>query len=65
MTDKAKERIQRACLHLALLRVIDLNTEQWTDSWMCADCEWTIAVSIEHRSVGMSVMASGTGELAS
>lgn len=39
MTDKAKERIQRQCNHLTLLRVKHPYTDEWLEHYMCADCD--------------------------
>lgn len=38
MTDKGKERLQRNCFHLTLLRVKNERSGEWSFVWECADC---------------------------
>lgn len=48
MTDKAKERIMRACCHTIMLRshsIMVSGGDKWLDVWKCADCGWEIELA--------------------
>jgi hypothetical protein len=44
--ERIKEAQQRACRHLTLQRVLDIETQEYEDTWWCDDCEQELDLTI-------------------